>query len=64
MARSIEIVFRPDGTVTIDALGFKGIDCSKATAVFEEALGHCTHEVRKPEYRVENRQVQKVGGRR
>lgn len=62
--RSIEILFRNDGTVQIDALGFKGADCSKATAAFERAIGDVTSVVRKPEYRVEQKQVQKVGGRR
>jgi hypothetical protein len=39
MNRSLEVLIAPDGTLTIDALGFKGADCDQATKFLEQALG-------------------------
>jgi Protein of unknown function (DUF2997) len=39
MSRSIEVIITPIGEVKIDAVGFKGVDCEKATAFLEAALG-------------------------
>ena len=40
MARkTIEVVIGPDGSLKIEALGFKGADCERATAFLEKALG-------------------------
>lgn len=50
MSRSIEILIAPDGTLTIDAIGFKGTDCDKATKFLEQALGLTAGKQRKPEY--------------
>lgn len=51
MKRSIEIVIAPDGTLSVDAVGFKGADCEQATKFLEEALGIVNHRAKKPEYR-------------
>lgn len=50
MKRSIEILIAPDGTLTIDALGFKGADCDQATKFLEAALGLTAGKQRKPEW--------------
>lgn len=50
MNRSIEILIAPDGTLTIDAVGFKGADCDQATKFLEQALGLTAGKQRKPEY--------------
>jgi hypothetical protein len=50
MSRTIEVIVAPDGTLKIDAVGFQGADCEKATAFLEEALGQVTDHQRKPEY--------------
>ena len=48
--KKIEIDFLPDGTVKIDALGFQGQSCAKATAAFERALGTVSKDTKKPDY--------------
>lgn len=50
MKRSIEILIAPDGTLTIDAVGFKGADCDQATKFLEQELGLTAGKQRKPEY--------------
>jgi len=55
MNRSIEILIAPDGTLTIDAVGFKGADCDQATKFLEQALGLTAGKQRKPEYHKSNR---------
>ena len=39
MNKTIEIIIETTGEIKIDAVGFKGPDCEKATAFLEEALG-------------------------
>ncbi len=48
--KTIEIVIGPGGAIQIDAVGFKGADCEKATKFLEEALGMVGKKVKKPEY--------------
>jgi len=48
--RTIEIIVSPIGEITIDAVGFKGADCQKATAFLEEALGVVGNKTKKPEF--------------
>ena len=64
MARTIEVVVNADGQVKIDAVGFKGADCEKATAFLEAALGKAGKKIKKPEYYANARtsSTQKVGG--
>ena len=48
----------------MDAVGFNGADCEKATAFLEEALGVVGQKIKKPEYhqRSTTTNQQKVGG--
>ena len=39
MKRTIEVIVSPIGDIRIDAVGFQGADCEKATRFLEEALG-------------------------
>ncbi len=63
MNKTIEITFAASGELEIEAVGFKGADCEKATALFERVLGRKTQERRKPEYYSSGRtvNVQKLG---
>ena len=63
MSRTIEVVITPAGEVKIDAIGFKGVDCEKATAFLESALGIEQIRVRKPEFHQQSRKAvqQKLG---
>ena len=45
----VEIVLSPDGSIKVDALGFKGKSCEEATK-FLEGLGGKKSTRRKPEY--------------
>ncbi len=49
--------------IQIDAVGFKGLDCEKATALLEEALGVVGQKTKKPEYhqRTSSTDEQRVG---
>ncbi len=47
---TIEIIVSPKGEISIDAVGFKGADCERATRFLEEALGVTKRRVKKPEY--------------
>lgn len=63
----IRVEFPPDGSVVINAVGFTGTDCEKATAFLEQALGNVSQRRRKPEYwsstqRNAARNRQKAGG--
>lgn len=62
MRKSIEVVVGPDGAIKIDAVGFKGSDCEKATAFLESALGCVKSKERKPEYyKARTQKQQQVG---
>ena len=52
-----------DGSLIIDAIGFKGSDCEKATRFLEEALGQIATKQRKPAYDERNKthRQQRVG---
>jgi hypothetical protein len=50
MNRTIEIIIGTTGEIQIDAMGFKGPDCEKATAFLEEALGVVGQKIKKPKY--------------
>ena len=61
MARKrIEPIVEPDGQINIEAIGFTGPDCEKATAFLEQALGEATSKRHTPDFyrraRVHNRQ--------
>jgi Protein of unknown function (DUF2997) len=61
--KAIEILINASGQLTINATGFSGTDCEKATAFLEQALGQLTAKQRKPEWRQQNRRAnqQRVG---
>ena len=63
MKRTIEIILSPKGDISIDAVGFKGPDCEKATRALEEALGVVQQRNKKPEYLAKANSIaqQKVG---
>lgn len=65
-SKSIEVVVQPDGKLQIEALGFTGADCERATRFLEQALGWQTSRQRKPEYfrgsAVKGKRQQKLGG--
>ncbi len=50
MKPTIEVTVSPTGELKIDAVGFKGADCEKATRYLEEALGVVGQKVKKPEF--------------
>jgi hypothetical protein len=50
MKRTIEVVIGPAGELKIEAMGFTGADCEKATAYLEQALGLVKAKQKKPEY--------------
>ena len=61
--KTIEILIAPSGQLTINAVGFTGTDCEKATAFLEQALGQLSNKQRKPEWhqRTHRTNQQKVG---
>lgn len=63
MKKSIEIIVSPNGEIQIDAVGFKGADCDRATRFLEEALGVVSNRAKKPEYHASTstRNQQKLG---
>ncbi len=50
MNKEIEVVVNPDGSVSIDAIGFEGKACEDATRELEKVLGETISEHRKNEY--------------
>ena len=63
MNKTIEVVVDAAGQIKIDAVGFQGADCEKATAFLEEALGQVANRQRKPEFQSRSRvsRRQRVG---
>ncbi len=59
--KSIEVIVQPDGSLKIDAVGFQGADCEKATEFLEKVLGQTTEKQRKPEYHRRVHTQQQVG---
>ncbi len=51
MKRTIEITVGTGGELNMEAKGFEGADCEKATAFLEKALGIVAVRRRKPGYR-------------
>ena len=61
--RTIEIIVSMAGEIQIDAIGFKGADCEKATEFLEVALGVVNQKQKKPEFHQQTNKTnqQKVG---
>ena len=62
MSKSIEIIVQPTGELKIDAVGFSGSDCEKATRFLEEALGTVADKRKKPEFHRRTQRQQRIGG--
>ena len=62
MAKTIEVIVGTDGGIKIDAVGFRGADCEKATAFLEKALGTVKGKTKKPEYHSKAQTQQRIGG--
>lgn len=60
--KTIEVIIKPGGGIVIDAVGFQGADCEKATEFLERALGTITDRRRKPEKYRRTLTHQQVGG--
>ncbi|MEI6166497.1 MAG: DUF2997 domain-containing protein [bacterium] len=60
--KSIEVIVGPDGSLKIDAVGFQGADCERATAFLEKALGRVSTKHKKPEHYRRTLTQQQVGG--
>ncbi|MBT3381543.1 MAG: DUF2997 domain-containing protein [Lentisphaerae bacterium] len=64
MARkTIELTVEPNGQINIEAVGFSGPDCEKATAFLEQVLGETTDKRHMPDYyrRAHVQQRQRLG---
>jgi hypothetical protein len=61
MSKTIEVIVLTDGSLKIDAVGFQGADCAKATKFLELALGRVLTGQRKPEFYRQVRRRQVVG---
>ena len=61
MAKTIEVIVNTGGGIRIDAVGFKGADCEKATAFLEKALGTVKGKQKKPEYYRQAQREQRIG---
>jgi len=61
--KTVELLISPEGQLTINAVGFDGSDCEKATAFLEQALGELEQRQRKPEWyrQVSCRPKQRLG---
>lgn len=59
--KTIIVRINPDGTAEVEAVGFKGKTCEKATAAIEEALGKVTRTKKKPEWHATAEVNQGVG---
>lgn len=61
--RIIDVIVNVDGSLVVDAVGFKGPECDKATRFLEEALGRIATKQRKPSYNERNhtKRRQQVG---
>ena len=50
MSKTIEILVSPIGDIRVEAVGFRGPECEKATRFIEEALGQVQARQKKPEF--------------
>ena len=64
MNRTIEVIIAPSGEIQIDAVGFKGPDCEKATKFLEDALGVVGQKTKKPDFHQQAMKTnqQRLGG--
>ena len=50
MSRRIIVRVSPDGSITVEAAGFKGKGCEAATKAIEDTLGNPRTRTRKADY--------------
>ena len=50
MEKQVEIKIKPDGSLTVELLGFQGDGCSKTAQRIIDALGKTVNSDRKSEY--------------
>lgn len=62
--KQIIVTVEQSGEIKIDAVGFKGAACEKATAAIERALGARSGGAKKPEFHATAEQRQSAGGAR
>ncbi len=60
--KTIEVIVGTTGEIQIDAVGFKGPDCEKATWFLEEALGVVGKKIKKYHQRANTLNQQKLSG--
>lgn len=48
--KEIIVTIKPDGSIQVEAVGYKGESCKDATKAIEKALGIVSKETLKPEY--------------
>jgi hypothetical protein len=62
--RTIEIIVSHLVDISIDAVGFKGPDCEKATQFLEQALGVVGKKIKRPAYHQRSTKAnqQRLGG--
>ncbi len=58
----VNVSINPDGSVSVETVGFKGEACFNATRELEAALGKKLAVAKTPEYQKTERQVRKAGG--
>jgi NifU-like protein involved in Fe-S cluster formation len=58
--KTINVEIKEDGTVVVQAVGFKGKACELATAAIEQALGKITSKRKTPEWYQNETVVQKT----
>lgn len=58
--KQIIVTVSPTGELTIEAVGFKGNACEKATEAMEKALGVAKSRKKKPEYHAQNLNTQRT----
>lgn len=56
--KTIEVIISTAGNISINAINFKGADCSKATEYLEAALGVVGKKTKKPEFYQSNKRQQ------
>lgn len=54
--KQIKVTVNEDGSLEIEAVGYKGSDCTKATEALERALGVVKKRTPKPEMYQKNEQ--------
>ena len=59
--KTIEVIVTEDAIITVEAIGFHGKGCEKATKALEEALGKVVKRDKKPEFFKERVNQQQIG---